>query len=93
MPYPMIEPQRIESVRHRTHKKAGRLYGSPFSTGTMKKFLVFILLLTLLVAAEYYFFTEIFTQKRPLIIVLSLAAMLACLYQLVRFFKRSFISY
>jgi hypothetical protein len=89
----MNEPQQTESIRHRTNIRVSRLYGSLFFSGTMKKFFVFILLLTLLVAAEYYFFTEIFTQKRPLFIVLSLGVMLASLYQLVRFFKRSFISY
>lgn len=59
---------------------------------TMKRFIVFIFLLSLLIVAEYYFLTEVFTQKRPLVISISLAVVAGCLYSLIRFFKRSVFS-
>ena len=67
--------------------KAASLFPS-----NMKKFLAFILILSLLIVSEYYFFTEIFTQKRVAILVVSALVILLCLYRLIRIFKRSFIS-
>ncbi|HET7897309.1 MAG TPA: hypothetical protein VFL47_06560 [Flavisolibacter sp.] len=58
----------------------------------MKKFLVFLIILLLLIGSEYYFLTELFTQKRLPILAASLAVTLACLYFLFRYFKRSLFS-
>jgi hypothetical protein len=58
----------------------------------MKKFVAFILALSLLVTAEYYFLTEFFTHKRVAVIAVSLLVIIACLYSLTRFFRKSVIS-
>ncbi|WP_121352363.1 hypothetical protein [Flavisolibacter nicotianae] len=58
----------------------------------MKKFLIFILILSLLIVSEYYFFTEIFTQKRIPVIAVTGLVILICLYRLIRIFKRSILS-
>ena len=59
---------------------------------TMKKFIVFILLLSLLVVSEYFFLTEIFSQKRVPVLAGTLLVTLSCLYSLFRYFKRSVLS-
>jgi hypothetical protein len=46
----------------------------------------------LLIVAEYYFLTEFFSQKRVSVIVVCLLVIVACLYGLTRFFKRSYFS-
>jgi hypothetical protein len=63
-----------------------------FLSTAMKKFIVFILVLSLLIAAEYYFLTELFTQKRAAVIACTLLVIVGCLIYLTRFFKRSYIS-
>lgn len=88
----MNKPQRIVSIGNQNNNRASRLHGSLSFSKAMKEFIVFILILSLLIAAEYYFFTEIFTHRRIAVIGISLAVVLLCLYQLVRFFRRSFIS-
>jgi hypothetical protein len=81
----------IQSVRYRISKREAAAAAAPFSA-TMKKFIVFILVLSLLIAAEYYVLTEFFTQKRPSVIGLSLMVVIGCLFFLSRFFKRSIVS-
>jgi hypothetical protein len=88
----MNKPQRIVSIGNQNSKRVSRSYGSLSFSTNMKDFLVFVLILSLLIAAEYYFFTEIFTQRRVVVIVISLTVVLLSIYQLVRFFRRSFIS-
>jgi uncharacterized BrkB/YihY/UPF0761 family membrane protein len=58
----------------------------------MKRFVVFIVLLSLLIVGEYYFLTEVITQKRGWVIAGSLLVSVVCLYFLIRFYKRSIIS-
>jgi peptidoglycan hydrolase CwlO-like protein len=58
----------------------------------MKKFIVFIVLLSLLIVSEYYFLTEVFTQKRTWVLAVTLLVTLVCLYSLFRYFKRSLFS-
>ncbi|HEV7334096.1 MAG TPA: hypothetical protein VGN63_23895 [Flavisolibacter sp.] len=58
----------------------------------MKRFLIFIILLLLLIVGEYYFLTEVITQKRVWVIAVSLLVSVICLYFLIRFFKRTIIS-
>ncbi len=60
-----------------------------FSFILMKKFLVFIFFLFLLIAAEYYFLTEIFTQKRLPVLSGSLVLIVVCMVVFVRFFRKS----
>lgn len=79
------------SVRYRTSKREAVPTAALLST-TMKKFIVFILVLSLLIAAEYYFLTEFFTQKRVTIIACTLSVIVGCLFYLTRFFRRSYIS-
>jgi hypothetical protein len=55
----------------------------------MKKFIIFILLLSLLVVSEYFFLTEMFSEKRVPVLVGTLLVTVACLYSLFRYFKRS----
>lgn len=88
----MNELQRTASIGNQDCKGVSRLHGSLSFSTTMKEFVVFILILSLLIAAEYYFFTEIFTHRRIAVIAVSLMVVLLCLFQLVRFFRRSFIS-
>lgn len=88
----MNKPQRIVSIGNHNRNGTSRLHGSLSFSTTMKEFIVFILILSLLIAAEFYFFTEIFTHRRVAVIIVSLVVIVACLYQLVRFFRRSFIS-
>jgi heme/copper-type cytochrome/quinol oxidase subunit 4 len=63
----------------------------PLSTA-MKKFIVFILVLSLLIIAEYYFLTEFFTQRRVPVILICLMAIIGCLYGLSRFFSQRYFS-
>ena len=58
----------------------------------MKKFIVFIVILSLLIAAEYYFLIEFLTQKRIPVIAGTLLVIVGCLYYLTRFFKQSYFS-
>ena len=58
----------------------------------MKKFLVFILVLALLIASEYYFLTELFSQKRVVILSTSLLGIFVCIYALIKFFKKNILS-
>ncbi len=58
----------------------------------MKKFLVFILFLTVLIVAEYYFFTEMFAQKRILVLLPSLLVMILSIYAIFRFAKKDIIN-
>ena len=88
-----MKSKAVTAVRNQTNNRtvSGET-ASFFLPGNMKRFLVFILLLSLLITAEYYFLTEMFTQKRPLILAASLLVVILCLYRLIRFFKRSVFS-
>ena len=88
----MIKPKRIVSTHHRTTKGEAAGYAAALFSTTMKKFIFFILVLSMLIVAEYYFLTECFTHKRVPVIAVSLMVVVACLYGLTRFFKKSFIS-
>ena len=66
--------------------------GAYFLTNTMRRFVVFIILLSLLIVGEYYFLTEVITHKRVWVIAGSLLVSVICLYFLIRFYKRSIIS-
>lgn len=61
----------------------------PFSFILMRKFFVFISSLAVLITAEYYFLTEIFSQKRLPVLVISLLLVLLCILVFIRFFKKS----
>jgi hypothetical protein len=63
-----------------------------FSPFYMKKFLVFISFLLLLITCEYFLVTELFTQKRPLILVISLLGSVIFIFAAYRFFKKYFLS-
>ena len=58
----------------------------------MKKFLIFILFLTVLIIAEYYFFVEVFSQKRTVILLPSLLIMGLSIFGIFRFAKKRFIN-
>lgn len=88
----MNKSQRIVSIGNQNCKGVSRMYGSLFFSTAMKEFIIFILVLSLLIAAEYYFFTEVFTHRRPAVITVSAVVILGCLFQLVRVFRRSVIS-
>ncbi|NTS43172.1 hypothetical protein HRG84_19975 [Flavisolibacter sp. BT320] len=62
------------------------------ATNTMKRFVVFIVLLSFFIIGEFYFLTELITQKRIWVIGVSLLLTVTCLYLLIRFFKHSLIS-
>ena len=88
----MSKPKTIVSASNRTNKRAAATNAASLFSNSMKQFIVFIFLLTLLIVAEYYFLTEVFTQKRLFVVAGSLAIVLGCLYSLIRFFKRSVFS-
>ncbi|MDQ3277952.1 MAG: hypothetical protein M3Q06_06485 [Bacteroidota bacterium] len=88
----MIKTEPTVSVRKQKSKEAAAVLASSHLTNTMKRFLIFIILLSLLIVGEYYFLTEMFTQKRPGVIAGSLGIAILCVYFLVRFYKRSIIS-
>jgi hypothetical protein len=90
--YPVHKMKTIESIRYRITKVQAVENAAAFFSITMKKFFVFILVLSSMVVAEYYFLTEIFMQRRFSVIAISLAVILLALLILVRFFKRSFVS-
>jgi hypothetical protein len=58
----------------------------------MKKFLIFIFLLTVLIVAEYYFFIEMFSQKRAVILLPGLLVMGLSIYAIFRFAKKNIIN-
>lgn len=86
------EPVEIVSTRRETSRRAAKTKVASLLPDTMKKFLIFILILSLLIVSEYYFFTEIFTQKRIPVIAVTGIVILLCLYRLIRIFKRSIVS-
>jgi ABC-type uncharacterized transport system permease subunit len=88
----VIKIKPIVSVRKQNSERAAAAVAVPLFTNTMKRFLIFIILLSLLIVGEYYFLTEIFTQKRVLVIAGSLVVAILCVYLLIRFYKRSVIS-
>jgi heme/copper-type cytochrome/quinol oxidase subunit 4 len=88
----VIRPQRIVLIRSRKSKRTAAIPAASLFSTTMKKFIAFILVLSLLIVAEYYFLTEFFSQKRVSVIVVCLLVIVACLYGLTRFFKRSYFS-
>jgi hypothetical protein len=55
----------------------------------MKRFLLFILFLTVLIAAEYYFFTELFSEKRLAVLLPSLLIMAVSIFGIFRFAKKT----
>ena len=63
----------------------------PFLLLFMKKFLIFILFSVLLVISVYFLFTELFSSKRFLVLMLSLVGAIACIYGSHRFFKKYII--
>jgi hypothetical protein len=63
-----------------------------FSFIYMKKFLVFISFLLLLITCEYFLVNEMFTQKRPAILVISLLGSVVFIFAAYRFFKKYFLS-
>jgi hypothetical protein len=58
----------------------------------MKKFLIFIFFSVLLILSEYFLLNELFAYRRLPILLLSLVATIACIYALVKFFKKSILS-
>ena len=58
----------------------------------MKKIIIFIVALFLLIASEYYFLTEVFTQKRIPAMAGSFTLILCCIFIFLRFFKKTVIS-
>jgi hypothetical protein len=85
------KPRSTQSVRYRNVKREA-VQTATLPSSTMKKFVVFILVLSMLIAAEYYFLTELFSQKRTSVLATTLVLIMGCLYYLTRFFKRSYIS-
>ncbi|MGZ5287146.1 MAG: hypothetical protein ACXWB9_08185 [Flavisolibacter sp.] len=58
----------------------------------MKKFLIFILFLLMLIISEYFLVNELFSRKRPLVLIIALAVSICCIIAAVRFFKKYYIS-
>jgi len=58
----------------------------------MKKFLIFIFFLTILIVAEYYFFIEMFSQKRAVVLMAGLLIMSLAIYAIFRFAKKNIIN-
>jgi hypothetical protein len=85
------KPKTTVFIRYR-NSNSTVVPAAAFISTTMKKFIVFILVLSLLIAAEYYFLTELFTQKRIAIIACTLLVIVGCLCYLTHFFKRSYFS-
>jgi len=54
----------------------------------MKKFLVFILFLSLLILSEYFLLNELFSDRRVFILLPSLLGTLLCIYAVIKFFKK-----
>lgn len=88
----MIKQKRFVSIRQRSSERAAADIAASLFSNTMKKFFVFILILLSLIVSEYYFLTEIFTQKRIPVLVVSFVVTIVCLYCLIRYFKRSVFS-
>lgn len=57
----------------------------------MKKFLIFIFLITILIMGEYYFINEVFAQRRLLVMGTSLFVIIVSVYTIFRFAKKRFI--
>jgi cation transport ATPase len=84
---------KLRSEQFATRKpKKEKAAAAIVATNTMKRLVVFILLLSLFIVGEYYFLTELITQKRAWVISASLLVTVICLYFLIRFFKHSLIS-
>ena len=58
----------------------------------MKKFLIFIFLLTVLIIAEYYFFIEIFSQNRTIVLLPGFLVMALAIYAIFRFAKKNILN-
>ena len=57
----------------------------------MKKFIVFILFSILLIVSAYFLFNELYSQKRILVLMLSLVGTIFCIYATHRFFKKNIL--
>ena len=57
----------------------------------MKKFILFILFISLLILSEYYFFVEVFSEKRVAVLLPSLVLMILSLFGIFRFAKRNIL--
>lgn len=57
----------------------------------MKKFLIFILVLLLLIISEYFLVNELFSHKRPPVLLLSLLGTVLCIYGVIKFFKKNIL--
>lgn len=60
----------------------------PFLLLFMKKFLIFILFSVLLIVSAYFLFSELFSYKRFIVLLLSLVGTLVCIYATHRIFKK-----
>lgn len=69
-----------------------RLPGSSFISHFMRKFLIFIGFLFLLILSEYFLVTELFGQKRPLVLIISLMSSIIFIIAAYRFFKKNFLT-
>lgn len=58
----------------------------------MKKLLIFVGATVFLIAAEYFFLTEVFTCRRLPVIAGSLLVVILCIVIFLRFFKASVTS-
>jgi len=63
-------------------------WAQPFLRLIMKKFIVFILFSILLIVSAYFLFNELYSQKRIVVLMLSLVSAIFCIYATHRFFKK-----
>jgi hypothetical protein len=54
----------------------------------MKKFIVFVFFLLLLIVSEYFLLSELFSQKRFLILGLCLLGTVVSVVAVIRFYKK-----
>ena len=58
----------------------------------MKRFVIFILIISCLILSSHYFFTEIFSERRPLVLGLSFVLILSSVFGVMKFAKRNIIN-
>ncbi|HEX6333588.1 MAG TPA: hypothetical protein VFZ78_05125 [Flavisolibacter sp.] len=58
----------------------------------MKKFLLFIFLFTILIVGEYYFFNEIFSRQRMVVLIPSFVIIILGIYSIFRFAKKILVN-
>jgi hypothetical protein len=65
-----------------------RLPGCSLFFYIMKRVVIFILFLLVLIISEYFLLNELFSERRTMILFLSLLGTIGCILALIRIFKK-----